>query len=345
MPRNDAPRRTTRRRFLQNLALAAAASPALLRPDAAHAAVPPPSAWPALPRRALGRTGFAATRLVFGCGAALARSRRDELLEAAWAAGINVFDVGHRDYYGDAEANLAPFLRARRERLFLISKARVGLTLAPGDELPVAAAREAAATWSTRLDESLATLGVERVDAYYVMAVNHAGLVASDEILEAFRRARDAGKVGHLGLSTHENQQQVLEAALGTGAYSLAMIGLTPAGWYDLPQKAPHPESASLPALRPFLDRLRAGGIGLVGMKAARYLAGSWLPGTSRPAAFDAHYDAALLGAGLSPYQRSYAFVLRHGVDVVNADMQELAHLHENVVAAALDAASVGAAG
>ena len=41
-----------------------------------------------------------------------------------------------------------------------------------------------------------------------------------------------------------------------------------------------------------------------------------------------------MLRSGLSPFQRSYAFVLAHGLDVVNADMQSLPHLQENVAAA-----------
>jgi hypothetical protein len=39
--------------------------------------------------------------------------------------------------------------------------------------------------------------------------------------------------------------------------------------------------------------------------------------------------------APLSPFQRSYAFVLAHGLDAVNADSQSIEHLHENFTAAA----------
>ena len=103
-------------------------------------------------------------------------------------------------------------------------------------------------------------------------------------------------------------------------------------------------DAQPMSALRAALERARAAGIGLIGMKAARLLTGPWMGfGPDRPSAFDAHYDPKFLAAPLSPFQRSYAFVLRHGVDVVNADMQELAHLHENVVAAALDAPTAAA--
>ena len=79
----------------------------------------------------------------------------------------------------------------------------------------------------------------------------------------------------------------------------------------------------------------RESGMGLIGMKAARHLAGlPFLGWWNKPDAFDEHYDEKLLAAPLSPFQRSYAYVLAHGLDVVNADMQSLAQLRENVVAA-----------
>ena len=45
-----------------------------------------------------------------------------------------------------------------------------------------------------------------------------------------------------------------------------------------------------------------------------------------------------MVKAPLSPFQRSYAYVLAHGLDAVNADMQSFAHLSENVAAAATSA-------
>jgi hypothetical protein len=50
--------------------------------------------------------------------------------------------------------------------------------------------------------------------------------------------------------------------------------------------------------------------------------------------AFDGNYSDNLMRSGLSPWQRSYAFVLAHGVDVVNSDMQNFAHFKENLAAA-----------
>lgn len=331
----------SRRRFLQALAMLGVGGPTLLRTgnvraavEAARDAARADIEWPEMAHRTLGRTGWQASRLVFGCGAALSRQRRDSLLDAAFDAGINVFDVGFRGYYSDAEANLAPFLKKHRDRVFLISKAIPSRDVEPDQSLSLQQRRDAAAAWTAEMDASLRELQVEHVDAYYLMASNNVDLVGSDEIRQAFDKAKQAGKVKYLGLSTHQNAERVLDAAVRTGAYDLATIAITPAGWYDWADKQILKGSKPMAELQPVLARARDAGIGLIGMKAGRYLAGRKFLGWGKPDAFDDYYSAKFLDSGLSPYQRSYAFVLAHGLDAVNADMQSLAHLEENVAAA-----------
>jgi aryl-alcohol dehydrogenase-like predicted oxidoreductase len=329
---------TTRRRMLQLLALLGFGGAELARAAAALAesGAAAADAWPEMTYRTLGRTGHRGSRLVFGCGAALMFFGKDELLEEAFAHGINVFDVGTSDYYRYAESNLADFAKKHRDDIFLISKGLVGLDIAPQSMLSAEQHRTAASNWSRALDNSLRDLKRDHVDAYYVMATNNVSLVRSDEMHEAFLAAQKAGKVDHWGVSTHQNAQAVLEAAAETGRYSLAQIAVTPAGWYDWTEKSVQRDTPPMLALRPTLDKARAAGIGLIGMKAARHLAGRWLGfGPDRPSAFDAHYDPKFLAAPLSPFQRSYAYVLAHGLDAVNADSQSLAHLRENFTAAA----------
>ena len=332
---HERPTRPDRRRFLEGLTAASVGAAAWLRPLRALAAEPNAiGTVPPMTYRTLGRTGHHASRLVFGCGAALSRRPNDALLEAALGAGINVFDVGFRGYYRDAEQNLGPFARRHRDEIFLISKAYVPLEVEPAQTITTAQAREGAAGWAASLDGSLAELGVERVDAYYLMASYNPHVVTSDEVWRAFERAKEAGKVRFLGLSTHRNAQRVLEAAAESGRYDLAMVAVTPAGWYDWESKAILAGSPPMRALRPTLDRAREAGIGLVGMKAGRTLAGRRFLGWGNPTAFDEFYDRPLRDAKLSAFQKSYAFVLEHGLDVVNADMQSFPHLEENLVAA-----------
>ena len=335
--------KTNRRSFVELLTLLGVGGGALLRTRDVRAAVstaqeaadkmPGAAPWPGMTYRVLGRTGFRASRLVYGCGAALAGRPNDRLLNVALEAGVNVFDVGYSGYYRNAERNLASFAKAHRNEIFLISKAPVNV--GADDEVTTEVAKEAARAWSMLLDKSLTELDTEHVDAYYQMAANNPAVVRAEELRRAFEDAKAAGKVSFLGLSTHENAQQVLEAAIDTGWFDLAMIAITPAGWYDWNKRQILSESDDMAHLAPLLARARKAGIGLVGMKVGRLLAGRRWGGGANGKVFDGYYDEALLAADLSDFQRSYAYVLAHGLDVVNADIQDYAILKENFVAAA----------
>lgn len=288
--------------------------------------------------RELGRTKFNCSRLVFGCGAALAGGKAVRLLERAFEAGINHYDVGYDDYYKGSEKNLAAFANRHKGEVWITSKAPARME--SGAELTVERAKAAAEYWSRELDKSLERLETDYVDAYYVMGASDPALLKSEELAQAFFTARDAGKVGHWGISTHHHAQECLEACIETGWYSLAMIAITPAGWYDYNERKLL-GTGSMKELRPVLDRAREAGIGLVGMKAARFIATNPYGGKygrvaedSVVSTFDPYYDEAYMKNDLSPYQRSYAFVLEHGLDVVNADMQNFKHFEENLVAA-----------
>ena len=167
------------------------------------------------------------------------------------------------------------------------------------------------------------------------MAVNNPSLVRSEEVYNAFLKAKAAGKVGYFGLSSHKNAQNVLEAAIETGWYDLAMIGITPAGWYDWSTKSLAKDTSTLFELQGLLNRAKEAGIGLIGMKTVRYLAPFWSLGKGDPNAFDHVYSEVLESSSFNSFQRAYAFVLQHGLDVVNADMQNFKHLEENIIAAA----------
>ncbi len=291
--------------------------------------------------RKLGRTEIVCSRLVFGCGAALTGGKAVRLLDRAFEAGINCYDVGSDIYYKGSERSLAPFMKEHREDIWVISKAPTSFRGKAHDEISVGQAREGAAYWTKLLEASLKDLKTDYVDAYSLMAVNNASLVQSEEIGNAFRKAREGGKVGHFGLSTHNNAQAVLEAAVKTGWYDLAMVAVTPGGWYDWDSKDLAKDTPSLSVLEPFLEGLRNKGIGLIGMKAVRHIAPKAALGKGDPTAFDGHYDASVKAWPFNPYQRSYAYVLAHGCDVVNADMQNFRHLEENLVVVNPDAVAV----
>ena len=332
---------TPRRRFLQNLALFGVGAQTLLRTGSVNAAVVEADAaraaeWPKMAYRVLGRTGHKSSRLVYGCGAALSRQPADRYLNLAFEHGVNTYDVGYSEYYGAAQRNLATFSAAHRDDIFLISKAPARIRETSIDEVSPQEAKFAANLWTNWMDQSLKELRQEYVDAYYVMGTKSPAILKSEEILSAFTKAKEQGKVKHLGVSTHENAAAVLRAAIDAELYDLAMIAITPAGWYDWASKQTLAGSGSMTDIRPLLDEAREKGVGLVGMKAGRMLAGQRWGGRGDETAFDSFYNEEMLKAELTAFQRSYAFVLAHGLDVVNADIQNINILEENFIAASV---------
>ena len=159
----------SRRKFVQVLGMLTVGGRTFLNSGDARAAIyaardaaAGPTAWPSMTYRTLGRTNFEASRLVMGCGASLMFRKKDLLLNTAYDAGINVFDVGYSGYYRYAEENLSGFLKKVRDKIFLISKAPAELDVEPNDIVTVQQARETAKLWSRRLDESLVELGRAR---------------------------------------------------------------------------------------------------------------------------------------------------------------------------------------
>ncbi len=335
MSKKKNPGSMDRRKFIKLLAAGAVGESALLAADR-QAKEGTKSQQTPMTYRELGRTNFKSSRLVFGCGAALIGGKAVRLLERAFEAGINHYDVGSDIFYKGSERCLAPFLKAHRGKIWVASKAPPLIRIKPEDPVTVEQAGAAAKSWTKLLNASLKDLQTDCIDAYYLMAVDNPFLIGSEEIYKAFLDAKAAGKVRYFGLSTHENAKKVLEAAIKTTWYDLAMIGITPAGWYSWSTKSLVKDTPTLLELQPLLKRARDAGIGLVGMKTVRYLAPMQALGRGDPTAFDNIYDEKFKASPLNPFQRAYAYVLEHGLDVVNADMQNFKHLEENIQAAAV---------
>lgn len=283
----------------------------------------------------LGRTKFLSSQLIFGCGAALGGGKAVHLLERAYESGVNYFDVGSNDYYKGAEKHLSAFAKKRRGDIWITSKgyARSSVSHDPGTEVSVEYAKVAARFWTRLVDASLIDLDTDYIDAYFTQGANEPSLVRSEEMGRAFEDVKASGKVGHVGVSTHQNAAAVLATAVETGWYDIAMVAVNPAGWYDWKNKAMLPDTPSLKDLRPQLDQVRDSGMGLIGMKAGRLIAPTRAGGQGDPTAYDSFYDEKIMQATFTPHQRSYAFVLAHGLDAVNADMQNFKHFEENLAA------------
>lgn len=177
----------------------------------------------------LGETGLSSSVLGFGCSALLGRSgRRDSLraLAAAWDAGITFYDTARSYGYGESEALLGEFLRARRDRAVIATKfgilpspqplwKRAARPIVRGLLSVVPSARgavrkQAAAEFTPgqftvavlerSLHESLRRLRTGYVDLLFMHAAP-AAVLADEELLAALSRFVSAGKVRVAGIS------------------------------------------------------------------------------------------------------------------------------------------------
>lgn len=295
--------------------------------------------------RKLGRTNFMCSKLVFGCGAALMGGRAVRLLERVFESGVNHYDIGHDDYYKGSEKSFREFANRHRDDIWITSKApaRGSIGMQGEHEYTVEMAKGDAAFWLREIDKSLRNLGTDYIDAYYLMMAGNPAALRSEELHNAYLSAKQAGKIGHWGISTHLRAHECLEVALETDWYDLAMVAITPAGWYDTIKVATVEKHGTMKQLKPILDRARKQGVGLIGMKGARHIAtnpyggnaGAVFPPTgAKLSMYDEFYNSKLMAAPLNAFQKSYAFLLENGMDVVNSDMQNFKHLEENVIAA-----------
>jgi len=195
--------------------------------------------------RTLGRTGLRVGVLGFGCGnvgGLLVRgtpAEQERAVARAVDLGLNYFDTAPLYGDGQSETNLGRVLRALKPRVYVGTKFRVPDV--PAAELPSAIARS--------LDESLARLGLERVDllqCHNLVTRERMGRSVSvkdirDAIVPALIRLVEAGKIGFYGM-TALGETAALHEVLDAGIVQTAQVCfnlLNPSAAHALPPRFP----------------------------------------------------------------------------------------------------------
>src|SRR4051794_3638105 len=227
--------------------------------------------------RVFGRTGMHLSVLGFGCGAVgglMVRgdpADQERTVARAIAAGINYFDTAVLYGDGASEQNLGRVLRKLKPADAVVgTKVRVP----PGASI--------AGVVTASLEGSLARLGLECVDIFHLHnPVTETGgetaLSVSqvlDEVVPAFERQREQGKIRFLGL-TALGDTAALHRLIDAGVFDSAQVVynmLNPSAGEQLPQNYPAQDYGGL------LDSTKAAGVGVVGI---RVLAGGALSGST----------------------------------------------------------------
>lgn len=180
-------------------------------------------------RRRLGQGGPSVASLALGtmnfCGTYGPTDPETALGTLAEAVEMGVDHLDCADVYGGgrAEELLARFLRGRRDRLVIASKA--GITRQaerPFDNSPDYLRRA--------LEGSLRRLGVDHIDLYYIHRREASRPI--EDVMQTLMRFREAGKIGAIGLS--EVAPATLERALTVGP--VAAVQSEYSLWTRLPE-------------------------------------------------------------------------------------------------------------
>jgi aryl-alcohol dehydrogenase-like predicted oxidoreductase len=223
--------------------------------------------------RQLGRTGLTVSRLGLGCGnfggigsapelfgTGESEDEAFALLDAAWAAGITLFDTAASYGGGRSETWVGRWRRDRGVPALLSTKVYWSVTGDPADR---GLSRERILR---ELDGSLERLGVERVELYLTHEPDPETPI--EETLSALDELVRAGKVGAIGASNLDAAQ--LEQALETSE----RLGLARFEWVQ--------NEYSLLRRRQAEDVLRVCEREGLGFTPFSPLAGGWLAGRYR---------------------------------------------------------------
>ena len=185
--------------------------------------------------------GLTVARIALGCGnfggvgsapeffgQGLTGDQALELMDAAWAAGIEHFDTADAYGGGRSEQAIGRWIRSRGVRPRLTTKTFNPMQAGADHGLaPDRIARQ--------LRSSLDRLGVDRVDLY--LAHDYDPAVPLAETLGAFGAARADGLIGAYGVSNFDARQ--LAAALADGAPSAIQNSYSLLARQDEPQVLP----------------------------------------------------------------------------------------------------------
>jgi D-threo-aldose 1-dehydrogenase len=190
----------------------------------------------------LGRTKLDATRLGLGCASignlfsAVDEAQATATIDAAWDAGIRLFDTAPLYGHGLSEMRLGRALEHRRRDEYVLST-KVGRVLDPGADrgtifvdVPALTPRFDFSSDGVRrsLDESLERLGVDRIDVVHVHDPDDHADEALVGAFPALCALRDEGVIGAVGagmnqaeLLTRFVREVDLDCVLLAGRYSL----------------------------------------------------------------------------------------------------------------------------
>jgi uncharacterized protein len=171
-----------------------------------------------LPSRVLGKTGIKTPLISMGTSSATASG----FIRSAYEAGIKLFFSA--TYYGEGnnEKLVGEGLKGLPRDSFVVGTAvppdgldmRTGTFIKPFDMQ----------AYIKKAEESLKRFGIDYVDFFLFPFAGKRDMVLNEGVLKAMDQLKKQGKTRFLGIASHSDTEEALQAAADSGVYELAMI-------------------------------------------------------------------------------------------------------------------------
>ena len=182
--------------------------------------------------RKLGSTGFLASEVGFGA----MNTRDPELIRAALDSGINYIDTAWGYMGGRNEEVVGDVLKGRRDKIFLTTKVQ----------------KREPDVMRKQIETSLKRLKTDRLDLLLLHVTNSREEVLNDNYMKVIGEAKKKGMTRFIGVSTHANQAEVVNAAVDSKYWEAVLVGYS--------YKSPSNVTAAL-------ERARKAGLAVIAMK------------------------------------------------------------------------------
>jgi predicted aldo/keto reductase-like oxidoreductase len=167
--------------------------------------------------RILGKTGVKLPIISIG-----ALSFDASLYQTALDRGISHIDTSQYYFNGKHEILVGDVLKGRPRDSFVVStKIMIGNGQS-GQHSTLALAD--APTLADRFNISLERLGLEHVDIFYVAGINSRNISLNDDLMKGLQKIKKSGKARFVGVATHQNEPEVLRAAVESCIYDVVLV-------------------------------------------------------------------------------------------------------------------------
>ena len=186
--------------------------------------------------RNLGSTGFQVSEIGFGC----MNMRDPDLVHAAIDQGINYLDTAHSYMNGENERVVGQVMKTERNRVFLTTKIKWDMSGIDPKNMP------------GMIETSLKRLQTDHIDLLLLHITDKREQVLREDLIKIFDNARRKGQTRFVGVSTHANQAEVLDALVESKFWEAVLVGYS----YISP-----------PSVKEAIKRTRKEGLAIIAMK------------------------------------------------------------------------------